>query len=335
MKKLNLPFGLLITFILSLVMFSIRATHFEDINWSEMPVSIISLLLSGLLCWLFHNLLMQYKQVFGFKPNSVMLGVLSILAVTFVIFTFDWSLSFVFPDAMQFQNVEGLRKFINIFIRSVVLSSLYYFICRHINMLKDKQEHRLEIEKLKQAQLEANISSLKEQLSPHFLFNTLNTLSTLTTEIEVKEYVAQLANVYRYVLENKTRNTVALNEELEFTRAYLHILQIRFDNALSVIIAIDEKLSQSVTAPFSLQLLVENAIKHNIASLSKPLTISIYNENENYIVVENNLRIKPAAASTGIGLANIMQRYKYLFQQELLIVKTESLFSVKLPIIKL
>jgi len=124
------------------------------------------------------------------------------------------------------------------------------------------------------------------------LFNTLNTLSTLTTDKTIKDYVAQLADVYRYVLENKTHNTTTLSNELAFAKAYLYIMQIRFDEALKVEINIDGILGKALIATFSLQLLLENAMKHNIASLSNPLHILLYNEGNGFIVVENNLQEK-------------------------------------------
>lgn len=332
MKKLNLPFGILLTFILALVSFSIQYTKLSFVDWKEFPCGMIA----GILSWILHNALMLYKEELGFKTNSFLLGLMSILAVAFVLFIFEWSYWLVLPISMQLEHLEGWRKCVSVLRHSITLSSLYYFICRHINVLKDTQQHLLEIGKLKEAQLEANLSSLKEQLSPHFLFNTLNTLSTLTTEKTVKDYVAQLANVYRYVLKNKINNTTTLSKELEFAKAYLYIMQIRYDEALTVNIDVDEKFGQTQIAPFSLQLLVENAMKHNIASLSKPLHILLFNIGDEYIVVQNNLQEKNTSSnSTGIGLNNIMERYKYLFQREVVIEKDLNLFKVKLPIIHL
>lgn len=333
MKKQNLLFGMVISAVLALIALSIKASHLEEIDWALMLPTVLYNFLYGLMCWLLAYYLINRGETFNFKRNSVFFGVLGITTSALMLFVFDWIYSSFFPNTLQFQNTYGVRLYINIFLRGIIISSLYYFFNLYIVVLKDKQEHQLEIERLKQAQLEANISSLKEQLSPHFLFNTLNTLSTLTSDKTVKDFVSQLANVYRYVLVNKTNDTTTLHEELEFTRAYLHILQMRHEDALIINVNIDEQLENARIAPFSLQLLVENAMKHNIASLSKPLHISISNDKNDFIVIENNLQEKIAAHnSTGIGLANIMERYRYLFQKEIEIIKTTETFTVKLPV---
>lgn len=192
----------------------------------------------------------------------------------------------------------------------------------------------MEIIQLKQAQLAAKLSSLKEQLSPHFLFNTLNTLSTLTQEQSVKSYVLELANVYRYVLQYKDIDTATVQQELDFIESYMYIVKARLEEAIDISINVSKKARNKKIPPLTLQLLVENAIKHNIASASRQLSIKIESNGEDFLSISNNLQLKKSVSySNGIGLDNVMQRYRLLFHREISIEQDASSFTVKLPLV--
>lgn len=224
-------------------------------------------------------------------------------------------------------------KWFLVISRCLLVSALQFFIVFYLRLLSESERRKLEIEKLKQAQLEANLSNLKEQMSPHFLFNTLNTLSAITQDKQVKEYVAEIASVYRYMLVHNKLNVVSLESELSFIRSYLYIIKARMGGAIIIDINVDQNLLQTKMPPLTLQLLLENAIKHNVASASNPLQIQVYNDPA-HLVISNSFSPKKAQySSTGVGLNNLMDRYQLLFAQSIIIEKSVTNFIVRLPII--
>lgn len=262
----------------------------------------------------------------------MMVALTFIVMVALLIYPYNYLLSFLFDVSEGILEIPLARKQYMLFLRGVVTSGLFYFIQHHKTVVFQKQESQLEIERLKQAQLEVSLNSLKEQLSPHFLFNTLNTLSTLTTEKHVKNFVNELSNIYRHVLQHKQKDTVTLIQELNFIHSYVYILKSRFEDAINIDIAIAEG-DQGLRIPaLTLQLLIENAVKHNMATSYKPLYIKLFREGD-YLVVTNNLQPKNSVSySTGTGLHNIQLRYKLLFDKEIVIEKTVNQFIVKLPL---
>jgi len=177
---------------------------------------------------------------------------------------------------------------------------------------------------------------LKNQIKPHFLFNSLNTLATLIPEDSEQSvrYVESLAKVYRYILEIKDKKLISLHEELECIQAYLFMLQIRFGDNLKVQINESGLENKHHIVPLSLQLLIENAMKHNIISNKKPLFIDIEKGKNSNLIISNNLQKKEQMMpSTGIGLDNINKRYQMISQQEIDVIVTDSKFSVSIPLI--
>lgn len=191
-------------------------------------------------------------------------------------------------------------------------------------------------EQLKRENVESQLEILKNQVKPHFLFNSLNTLASLIPEDAdlAVDYVQKLAKVYRYVLEIKDKKLIPVEEELNCIKAYLFMLQIRFGQNLQYEIKETGLKPKHHIVPLSLQLLVENAVKHNIISSKKPLLITIAPSN-NKLIVANNLQPKiQVAKSTGTGLANIKSRYKILTDLSVEVIKTNDQFKVELPIIE-
>ncbi|TDX02015.1 sensor histidine kinase [Dinghuibacter silviterrae] len=190
-------------------------------------------------------------------------------------------------------------------------------------------------EGLKRESLQAQLSALKTQVNPHFLFNNLNTLCAIIPEEpeQAVAFVQQLSRVYRHILEVKDEPSILLSKELDVLKAYAFLLKTRFGGNLDISIQVrEEKLGERVV-PLSLQILMENAIKHNIVSAAKPLHIRVFSE-EGRLVVSNTLQKKQQVSeSTGIGLANIRNRYRLLSDQEVEVHEEPAQFTVYIPLI--
>lgn len=181
----------------------------------------------------------------------------------------------------------------------------------------------------------AQFESLKNQLDPHFLFNSLNVLSSLIDENprQAQRFTASMSKIYRYVLEQKDKELVTVEEELDFARVYCDLLKTRFEDSVSFEFNVNAEVLKSFVVPLSLQLLLENSIKHNFATSSKPLHTKIYSEN-GFLLIENNLQQREQVKeSAGIGLSNIVQRYSLLTKKNVFIEKSEAFFKVKIPIL--
>ncbi|HPZ26359.1 MAG TPA: histidine kinase, partial [Kaistella sp.] len=175
----------------------------------------------------------------------------------------------------------------------------------------------------------AQFESLKNQLDPHFLFNSLNVLSSLIDENPnlAQRFTSSMSKIYRYVLEQKDKELVTVEEELDFAKTYCELLKTRFED--SVNFEVEVKDMKGFVVPLSLQLLLENCIKHNFATSAKPLIIKIYSENGN-LIVENNLQAREQVKEReGIGLSNIVQRYSLITNRNVFIEKSEDYFKVK------
>jgi two-component system, LytTR family, sensor kinase len=192
-----------------------------------------------------------------------------------------------------------------------------------------------ETENLKRENLSAQLNALRTQVNPHFLFNNLNTLSSLIPENpeHAVDFVQQLSKVYRHILEVKDEKSILLKDELEVLQAYTFLLKTRFEKNLEVNINIPPEKMQQKIVPLSLQILMENAIKHNIVSSGKPLQINVFTENGS-LVVSNNLQMKNQInESTGIGLDNIRNRYKLISEKPVKVTESETNFTVSIPLI--
>jgi LytS/YehU family sensor histidine kinase len=224
-------------------------------------------------------------------------------------------------------NTNAAAIFCTIMIIAIY-ESIYF-----MNELKDSVEEK---EHLKRESLNAQLSALKTQVNPHFLFNNLNTLAAVIPEDPnlAVEFVQQMSKVYRHILDVKDESSILLKEELDVLKAYGFLLQTRFGKNLDIEIDVpEEKLTQRIV-PFSLQLLMENAIKHNIVSSAKPLKITVFAEN-GHLLVSNNLQMKNQVnESTGIGLDNIRNRYKLLGDKEVKVFDNGESFTVSIPLLE-
>lgn len=189
---------------------------------------------------------------------------------------------------------------------------------------------------LQKEKVESQLEALRNQANPHFLFNSLNVLSSLvhSDPDKAEEFINQFASVYRYVLNIQEKNVVTLKEELDFLKSYLFLQNIRFVDGLNYSIDIEEKYMQHFIVPFSLQMLVENAIKHNIVAKENPLYINIYIDNYK-VFVKNNIQLREdETQSNGVGLSNLRQRYFHLAGIMPEIEKDNQFFIVNIPLLK-
>ncbi len=191
-------------------------------------------------------------------------------------------------------------------------------------------------EKLEQENIQTRLESLRSHLDPHFLFNSLNILSSLIDKSpdDAQDFLASFSDVYRYVLQHKNEALVPLRTEWNFLEAYLHLIRVRFRDQLKVEIDTPTDMNRWMIPPLAMQMLVENAIKHNKASESQPLVIEIISNNTQ-VVVRNNRRPNPRPAhSHGSGLNNLRSRYSYLTPLAVEILENDDTFEVRLPLIE-
>lgn len=191
--------------------------------------------------------------------------------------------------------------------------------------------------KLEKESLQSQFDMLKQQVNPHFLFNSLNVLTSLIRidPVLAETFTERLAKVYRYVLENKDRDLITLATEMEFLHAYLFLINIRFEDKVHVEVINPGAADEHLVVPLALQLLIENAIKHNTFSRKNPLKITIHADQEQYLTVTNNLQSRETHhPSTGVGLDNITRRYALLTDQPALFFKTESTFVARIPLLE-
>lgn len=230
----------------------------------------------------------------------------------------------------------GKYNFINWFtINIALLISAFLHAKGFMEELKKATKKEVVEQKLIAKSANAQLESLKNQLDPHFLFNSLNVLSSLIDEnpVQAQKFTASMSKIYRYVLEQKDKELVSVEDEVEFAQIYCDLLKTRFEDSVNFIFDVNEADAKKFVVPLSLQLLLENCIKHNLATSSKPLLIKIFSQGDQ-LCIENNLQVREQIKeSAGIGLANIVQRYALLTQRNVFIEKSEDYFKVKLPML--
>ncbi len=214
-----------------------------------------------------------------------------------------------------------------------LLLSLFYEI---VYLTLEKEQDNRVLKQIERELMEAEVNVLKSELDPHFFFNCMNALSHLVRADADKawQFVHRLSGVYKYFLRNKDKTYVSLQDELEFLDNYHFLLSIRYDDNIHIESSINSEKGTVFILPCTLQVVVENAIKHNFFSEKDPLRVSIV-QNGEYIIVSNPVKPKlHAVESTSVGLRNLKARYRLLTNQNVLVQKTNHKFFVKLPIVK-
>jgi two-component system LytT family sensor kinase len=217
-------------------------------------------------------------------------------------------------------------------IRAVLINLIIYMFLHLLFQNYKTQQIGFELERSLAANLGSQYELLKQQVNPHFLFNSLNTLKSMVDmqDPHSADFILKLSDFYRFTLESRKLDLIPLEEELEILESYVYLLKARFEDGFILENQIDPKYYQCDIPPFALQLLIENGIKHNVVSLDKPLKIRLYSQ-DNFVVVENEIMPKIGTLSTGVGLDNINQRFLHLIGKEIEIEKDETTFRVKIP----
>ncbi|MCK0156986.1 2TM domain-containing protein [Cellulophaga sp. F20128] len=280
----------------------------------------------------------QYiSSVFSWEnepKKRLWIGALGSVVLTVVAFGFVRliiSLALYSNSISYFFENETMGPYMIALAISIIVSlalHAYYFY-------KYIQDSKIKEQKIIAGTASAKFDALKNQLDPHFLFNSLNVLTSLIEEDphQAQKFTTSLSKVYRYVLEQKNKDLVSVDEELQFAKTYIRLLKMRFED--SIVLDIPEQSSnpEAKIIPLSLQLMLENAVKHNVVSPGKPLHIVVAERN-NMLVVSNNLQEKSVVKkSSGVGLKNIQQRYQMLTDRKIIINKDAIEFSVHLPIL--
>jgi len=269
------------------------------------------------------NKLLDWKEHF-------MMRFLAGLIANFIVMALFLSLTGKFLFAL---TSEELLKLVIVFVIVVFIYEIFYGLFYSYYHYAVIQAEQLRSDRW---QLELQFESLKSQISPHYLFNCLNTVSSLLfkdTRV-AEEFIRRMADTFRYVLSHQKQRLVSLREELEFVKSYYFLLQVRYEYHLQLEVNLPQNVMDSVVPPMTLQLLVENAVKHNKISKDKPLLVYIGAQDNTHLLVTNTKTdATQPVVSFRVGLENIHQRYKF-FTSEKVVVKDGEKFSVQLPVLK-
>ena len=312
--------------------YSADGLSFPGMHWADVGNEVLFTYLS-LLFLFFLN-----EAVFRFNSDMVSIGWKKVVCS----FVLTWGVSnllgkcFVYLhqhfdvpaiDAMLHHYLHPLRDFL---ITCIVTGSCYFF---HQN--RKSRKMLLENQQLRMENVINQYEALKSQLNPHMLFNSLNTLYLLIRESpdKARHYLEELSRVMRYTLQDNEAHSVTLREEMEFVQSYMYLLQVRYEENLQFDIRIHPELMSRKLPPMALQLLVENAVKHNEISNRRPLTVSVIAEGDT-VEVSNPLQPKRGgSAGMGIGLANLAKRYQLLYKKDIIVKEENHRFAVILPLI--
>ena len=281
----------------------------------------------------------QYLEKLNWRPGErikrIVIGIIGSVFITLLGLFFLRSIIAVTLYGKSYQEFISNETFAHykfglwITLTIVIIFHFVYFYNRY-------QKQKIKEQKVIAGTARAKFDALKNQLDPHFLFNSLNVLTSLIEENpdSAQKFTTSLSKVYRYVLEQKNKDLVTIEEELKFAKTYMSLLQMRYEDAIKF--TIPEMVSdlELKIVPLSLQLLLENAVKHNVITSDNPLKINIY-EDSGYLIIENNVNPKASLEkSTQVGLKNINQRYSLISNRAVEIIKTNQTFKVKLPLLK-
>lgn len=269
-----------------------------------------------------------------FTPKRILIGFLSSFLVSIVVIFLLRIFEDVLVEGVSFSTFLGKEQLSN-YLVSIILTFIVTLAFHAFYLYKAYAESKVKEQKIIAGTASAQFESLKNQIDPHFLFNSLNVLSSLIEENpdNAQRFTTSLSKIYRYVLEQKDKELVSVSEELTFAKTYMNLLKMRFENSITFELPEHFDNPEAKVVPLSLQLLLENTIKHNVVSEQKPLHIKIYIEN-NYLIVENNLQKKEVLQDRrGVGLQNIVNRYGLISERKMLIEESPTFFKVKIPIL--
>ena len=313
----------------------------NSIERRELPEAIIawSIALFFTICnWFFmRSVLIFLRKKFPSLSESlkriIILFVFLVVSVVLIDFLGSNFLKLIISK-LNYNFTSRFKILLPIILISTMVQAIYEAIFNYVRL---KQSIREE-EQSKQIIVQAQLDALRNQAQPHFFFNTLNTLRDIidqNTKEDAKEFVDKLSDVYRFILDSGNVNLTALKNELKFAKAYIHIQSERFGDNLKVHWDISEAATEKMVVPMSIQLLLENAIKHNVVSKAKPLVVTVTDKGGNVVVLN---KIQPKSTqlpSTKVGLKNIEKRYTLISNQSVKIENDGEIFKVSLPLLNL
>ncbi len=274
------------------------------------------------------------NQSLDLKANLKIIGINMLILLPFAaliyylaIYHFDTICEILVDDRGLRFRIDFLRAALLGF--SVIIFNLFY------HSVKQKKVIETKMSDLQLELTNSKYRSLKQQISPHFLFNSLNTLTSLMYEDRdlASDFVSRLATCYRYILDNREKDIVTLEKELQFLDAFIFMMKVRHEEAIYINTNIDVKTNEVLIPTLSLQMLVENALKHNYYSKEQPITINI-NVKDNRLIVENNIRKRvDSETTTRLGLANIKKRYAFYTVKDVIIDNDRGIFKVSMPLL--
>jgi Putative regulator of cell autolysis len=306
-----------------------RNNKMVDFGWEWFVISALSVFIFTFLKFVINFKILRADRI---KHN------ITAIVITSIVVTFVFTYLMVFISVYIFRVDLGEYYWGNLFgnmFNNLFLALLVDFISQILYLSYKKQQIALENERLLAENIKSRYQTLKSQVDPHFLFNTLNTLNTMIKmdTDKAQEYVQKMSSVFRYTLQNREETT--LEEELKFTKDYCLLMKIRYGDSLIFEFNDDKFYSKHLIVPLSIQTLVENAIKHNVITNRQPLTVSIYTDEKERLIVSNPIRVKKKEEpGEGIGLANLTERYRLHFGQEPEVCCVDNKFKVVLPLIK-
>lgn len=323
----------LASMLVSLLLFN---DYYEQGNWAFLAVCIpMSFVYTGVFWfstrWVYGRIKLRYPQFADIGKRLGWLFLAFLVIFCAVNFSLDALFQWLFPshDTSPSLLVE--------FIATLILTALVIAVYEAFGFYLQLERTLAEKATLERQNLESQLEGLRNQVNPHFLFNSLNTLIYLIPEDPERavRFVQQLSKVYRYVLESREARIIPLREELDYLRSYIFLLKERFGENFQADLRDLEQRDNVAVVPLSLQMLFENAIKHNVISTEKPLHIEVFAEN-GHLVVRNNLQRKNQVMdSTGVGLDNIRARYRMLTEREVAVIVSREYFTVLLPVIEI
>jgi sensor histidine kinase YesM len=306
-------------------------------NW-QVKISFLYTIFIAFIIWEGNRyLLFSMRSYFDWYKKPVRKIIVLIFGISF----YTLPVSLLLLTGWYHIFLQEVTNWTTVFTATLMIMICVIFITHvyeTVFLVKESESEMLRAEQLERARAEAELEALKNQIDPHFIFNSLNTLSYLIDEnpAKAKQFNDNLADVYRYILQNKVRDLVMLREEIIFLKDYASLLKIRFEKALQLQLVLREEFfDQYLIPPISLQLLMENAIKHNKFSDASPLIITIQ-LNGDTLTFSNELRKKQLRKpSSKTGLKNLNERYKLTAGNTITITETEKVFTVMLPVLKI
>lgn len=299
-----------------------------EVNFSRVLVSFLS---TAIYCFALYALTFRLVKLRMRREFKFLLVLVATLAAAFVLSYLSMNLHGMLygKGPMESHHWRGAVSR-DLFLYIVVLFSSFM-----VYSSERRYQIALEFEALRAENERTRYQALKNQVDPHFLFNTLNTLGAIITTdpVKARDYVQQLSNVFRYTLQNK--EVITLAEEVDFTKSYCALMQIRYGDSLRFVFDLQPEYLSYQIVPLSIQTLVENAIKHNIVDKKQPLTVTIRTAIDgSTVTVSNPMQLrKQAEEGEGIGLANLAERYRLKWQKEIIIREAGGVFCVILPLI--